>query len=117
MDKFKLLVNLKSLVKSALEICRFKHQFTQKQPSTGVIIKSIPKICSQFTGEHTRGSVISINLLCTVTPCHGCSFLNLLHIFRSHFIRTAKDGFLTHENETGLGNTENVTLHKNIIFR
>ena len=48
------------------------------------------KICSKFTEEHPCQSVISIKLLChfiEITLPHGCSPLNLLHIFRIPFPR------------------------------
>ena len=46
--------------------------------------KSVPKRCSKFTGEHPCQSVISIKSLCNFiesTLRHGCSPVNLLHIF------------------------------------
>ena len=48
--------------------------------------KGVLKICSKFTGEHPRRSVISIKLLCSfneITPRDGCCPVNLLHIFRT----------------------------------
>ena len=48
------------------------------------------KLCRKFTGEHRYRSVISIKLLCKfieITFRHGCSPLNLLHIFRTPFPR------------------------------
>ena len=53
--------------------------------------KGALKICSKFRGEHPCRSVISIKLLCNfieITLQHGCSPLNLLHIFRALFLRT-----------------------------
>ena len=50
--------------------------------------KVILKICSQFTGEQPCRSVISIKLLYNfveITLRHGCSPVNLLHIFRTPF--------------------------------
>ena len=44
--------------------------------------------CQLFTGEHPCQSVISIKLLCNFTEIilrHGCSPVNLLHIFRKSF--------------------------------
>ena len=41
----------------------------QKQPSMVFLSKSVLKICSKFTGEHR----------------HGCSPVNLQHIFRALF--------------------------------
>ena len=46
------------------------------------------KICSKFTGQHSCRSAISIKLLCNfieITFRHGCSPVNLLHIFRTPF--------------------------------
>ena len=46
--------------------------------------KGVLKICSKSTAEHPCRSVISIKLLCNVieiTLQHGCSPVNLLHIF------------------------------------
>ena len=48
--------------------------------------KGAPKICSKFTGEHPCRSAISIKLLCSfieIAFWHGCSPVNLLHIFRT----------------------------------
>ena len=52
--------------------------------------KGVLKICSKFTGEHTCRSVISIKLqsnFIEITLRHGCSPVNLLHIFRTPFSR------------------------------
>ena len=50
--------------------------------------KGVLKICSKFTGEFPCRSVISIKLLCNLIEIkiqHGCSSVNLLHIFRTTF--------------------------------
>ena len=52
--------------------------------------KGILKICSKFTGEHLCGSAFSIKFLCNfikIALWHGCSPVNLLHIFRTPFPR------------------------------
>ena len=52
--------------------------------------KGFLKTCSKFTGEHLCRSVISIQLFCNfveITLWHGCSPVNLLHIFRTTFTR------------------------------
>ena len=57
----------------------------QKQP----LGKDVLKIYNKFTGEHPCQSVISINLLCNfieITLQHRYSPVNLLHIFRTHFL-------------------------------
>ena len=48
--------------------------------------KGVLKICSKLTGENPCRSVISVTLLCNfieITLWHGCSPVNLLHIFRT----------------------------------
>ena len=47
-------------------------------------------MCSKFTGEHPCRSVISIKLqsnFIEITLRHGCSPVNLLHIFRTSFTK------------------------------
>ena len=59
--------------------------------------KDVLKICSKFTGEHKCRSVISIKLLCNfieITLRHGCSPVNLLHIFRTLFSRNTSGWLL-----------------------
>ena len=49
------------------------------------------KLCRKFAGEHPCQSVISIKLLCIfieITLRHGCSPVNLLHIFRTAFYKS-----------------------------
>ena len=50
--------------------------------------KVVLKISSKFTGEHPCQNVISINSetnFIEITLRHGCSPVNLLHIFRTPF--------------------------------
>ena len=52
------------------------------------LTKNVLKICIQFTEEHPCRIVISIKILCNfieITLQHGCSPINLLHIFRTSF--------------------------------
>ena len=52
--------------------------------------KDVLKICSKFTVNHPCRSAISINLLCNfieITLRHGCTHVNLLHIFRTPFYK------------------------------
>ena len=52
--------------------------------------KGVRKIWSKFTGEHPCRSAISIKLLCNfieIALRHGCSPVNLLHIFRIPFLK------------------------------
>ena len=53
------------------------------------------KICSKFMREHPCWSVISIKLFCNFTKItfqHGCSPVNLQHIFRTHFPNSYSGG-------------------------
>ena len=55
----------------------------QKQSSVGIV-----KIFSKFTRKHPCGSVISIKSNFTGTTFrHGCSAVNLLHVFRTLFLK------------------------------
>ena len=52
--------------------------------------KAVLKICSKFTGEHPCRNAISIKLQSNVIQIafrHGCSPVNLLHIFRTPFLK------------------------------
>ena len=64
-------------------MCRSSHP--------GVFLrKSVLKICSKFKGEHSCRSMISIKLLCNfieIALRQGCSPANLLHIFRTPFLK------------------------------
>ena len=68
----------------------------QTQSVNGVLVKSVLKICSKFTGEHPCGSVNSIKLrynFIEITLSHGCSHVNVLHIFRK-LVRKNTKGML-----------------------
>ena len=59
--------------------------------------KGVLKICSKFTGEHQCQSMISIKLLCSfieITLWHGRSPVNLLHVFRTPFIKNTFERLL-----------------------
>ena len=59
--------------------------------------KGVLKIRSKFTGEHSCQSAISINLrsnFIEVTPGHGRSPVNLLHIFRTSFPKNTSEELL-----------------------
>ena len=52
--------------------------------------KGVLKTCSKFAGEHPCQSAILIKLLCNVIEIslrHECSPVNLLHIFRTPFLK------------------------------
>ena len=59
--------------------------------------KDFLKICSKFTGEHPCRSVISIKFqsnFIEITLRHGCSPINVLYIFRAHFLENTYGGLL-----------------------
>ena len=61
------------------------------------LIKGVLKICCKFTGEHPCRSVISIKLqsnFIEIKLRHGCSPVNLLHIFRTSFLKNTSGGLL-----------------------
>ena len=64
------------------------HAIRRNSRSEAFLVKFVLKICNKFTGEHPCRSVISIKLLCNfieIALRHGCSPVNLLHIFRTPF--------------------------------
>ena len=61
------------------------------------LVKGVLKIYSKFTGEHTCWSVISINVqsnFIEITLRHGCSPVNLQHIFRTPFTKNTCERLL-----------------------
>ena len=69
----------------------------QKQPCRGFLRKRCLKICRKFTGEHPCQSAISIKLqtnFIEITLRHGCSSVNLLHIFRTPFPKNTSEWLL-----------------------
>ena len=58
------------------------------------LVKSVLKIYSKFTREHPCRSVISIKLQSNVSLRHACSTVNLLHIFRTPFLKNTSGGLL-----------------------
>ena len=78
-----------------------KHYFSlkcpQKQPPRDVPRKRFLKICSKYAGEHPCQSVISVksqNNFIKITLWHGCSPVNLLHIFRTPFTKNTSERLL-----------------------
>ena len=55
-----------------------------------ILGKGVLKVCSKFTGEHLRRNAVSVKLqsnLIEITLRLGCSPINLLHIFRTPFLK------------------------------
>ena len=73
----------------------FKHTEASKEPPEAATRrcsykKCVLKICRKFTGENPCRSVVSIKLqsnFIEITLRHGCSPVNLLHIFRTPFAK------------------------------
>ena len=62
-----------------------------------VLRKGVLKICSKFTGEHPCQSAFSIKLqsnFIEITLRHGFSLVNLLHIFRTLFLKNTSGRLL-----------------------
>ena len=60
----------------------------RSSPPEVILRKGVLKICSKFIGEHPCRSVIWIKPLCNFIEIilrHGCSPVNLQHIFRTYF--------------------------------
>ena len=68
----------------------------RSSPSEVFLAKTVLKICSKFTGEHPWRNVIPINSknVIQITFRHGCSPVNLLHIFRTPFPKNNSGGLL-----------------------
>ena len=72
-------------------------QLSRSSPSELFLGKGFLKICRKFTGEHPCRSAISVKLLCNfikIALQHGCSPINLLHIFRTHSPRNTSGWLL-----------------------
>ena len=64
-------------------------------PSEVFLGKGVLKIYSEFTGEHPSRSAISIKLqsnFIEITLPHGCSPVNLVHIFWTPFHKNTLEG-------------------------
>ena len=75
--------------------------------------KDVLKICSKFTGENTWRSAISIRLLrnfIEIALRHGCSPVNLLHIFRTPFLKNTSGRLLLLFQKSTCSHTVNCTI-------
>ena len=69
----------------------------QKQPSTGVLTKKYSENMQQIYKRTPMPKEISIKLFCNfleIALWHGCSPVNLLHIFRTLFNENTNGGLL-----------------------
>ena len=75
----------------------FKLWIGRSSPPKMFLGKGVLKICSKFTREHPWRSVISLKLqnnFNEITLWHGCSSVNLLHIFIALFSKNNSEGLL-----------------------
>ena len=80
----------------------------QKQPLRGVIENRCSENMQQFTGEYPCLSAISIKLqrnFIEIALWHGCSPVNLLHIFRTPFPKNTPGWLFLKENMSFIINT------------
>ena len=59
--------------------------------------KDVLKICSKFTGKHQCQSALLVQLLCNFFEMalpHGCSPVNLQHIFKTTFTKNMSEVLL-----------------------
>ena len=59
--------------------------------------KGVLKICSKCRGKHPCRSVVSKKLLgnfIEITRCHGCSLVNVMHVFRTLAPQNTSGGLL-----------------------
>ena len=66
---------------------------TRSNPPEVFLGKGVLQICSKFTGEHPCRNEISIKVH-EIALRHGCSPVNLLHIFRTPFPRNTSGWLL-----------------------
>ena len=72
-----------------------KKAFFRSSHTEKFLAKGVLKICSKITGEHPCRSVISVTLesnFIEMALRHGCSTVNLLHIFRTALFKNTSGG-------------------------
>ena len=81
--------------------------YAQKQPFSGFLEKRCSEKCSKFTGGNTRRIALR----------HGCSPVNLLHIFRTSFPKNTSEGLLLYAilEQPPLLLSENINVNFNFI--
>ena len=78
-------------------IAQFKRMKSRSSRPEVFLTKGVLKICSKFTREHPCRTAISIKLQSSfieITLRHGCSPVNLLHIFRTLFLKNTSGWLL-----------------------
>ena len=103
--------NLNTSDNSMKEFCSLnglKNLINRSSPPWVFLGKGVLKIYSKFTAEHPCRSVITIKLqsnFIEITLRHGCSRVNLLHIFRTLFLKNISG------RPTCYKNSEKTNLH------
>ena len=72
-------------------------QIFRSSPPEVFLGKGVLKICTKFTGEHLCRSVISTKLhssFIKIALRRRCSPVNLMHIFRTPFLKNTFEGLL-----------------------
>ena len=92
---------------------------TKKILPKAAVKKGVLIICSKFTGEHPCWSAISVKLQSNfneITLQHGCSPVNLLHIFKAFFSKNTFGGLLVPVVLSGLCCIFTKTIFLLLIF-
>ena len=98
--KYKEVINLSTILYETILYCSNLYSCYQRYRSSHpevFIAKGVLKICGNFTGEDSCRCEISIKLQSNVIEMalrHACSPLNLLHIFRTPFLKNASGRLL-----------------------
>ena len=96
-NKFHLCIGISRMCICHLFVLISNQTYVRSSPSEVSLGKGVLNICSKFTGEHPCQSAISIKLICNfieIALRHGCSPVNLLHIFRTSFPKNTSEGSL-----------------------
>ena len=87
---------------SSTEAYHCKKSTTRSSRPEMFRVKDVLKICNKFTEEHLRQNVTSIKLQSNFiekTFQHGCSPVNMLHIFRTSFPKNTSGRLLLPYND------------------
>ena len=83
-----------SKIRLNIKLAKFESQSNRSSHPEVFLEKGVLKICTKFTGEYPCRSVISIKLqsnFIEITLRHGCSPVNLVHIFRTPFTNNTSE--------------------------
>ena len=104
------------LKNTGVDITVFGSHSTNRSSRPGVFLrKGVLKVCSKFTIEHSCRSAISIKLqsnFIEITLRHGCSPVNLLHIFRTPFLKNSSGRPLLNQVSIDITLQKEETFHE-----